>query len=293
MSWRDLPSLSALRAFAAFAETGGVTPAAAALNVSHAAVSQQLRALEAHLDIALLDRTGRAMLLTPAGETLAQAVGLGFGAIRAAVQELGQSKQDRPLRITCTPALATNWLMPRLADFSAAHPEIDLAIDPRTEVMDLRPDGVDIALRFGRGQWPGLQAEPFFASPIVIVASPDLVLKHPVTTTEDLRALPWLDQIGPCETTRWLERRGLTPDHLPGRVTLPSHQRREAMVAGQGVTAIIRAFVEADIRAGRLVELFCDDADDAYYIVTRPGALRPSAELFRSWLCQQRDVMTV
>lgn len=80
---------------------------------------------------------------------------------------------------------------------------------------------------------------------------------------------------------------------LPGRRTVPSHERRDALVAGQGVTAIIRAYVQADLKAGRLVELFGEDTADAYHIVTRQGDLRPQAQLFHDWLCQQRDVMSV
>ena len=107
MDWRSLPPLSALRAFAAFAETGNVVEAGAALGVSHAAVSQQLKALEQHLDAALLDRSGRGLRLTATGEQLAAALRLGFEAMGAAVAEITGAQADRPLHISTTPTFAS------------------------------------------------------------------------------------------------------------------------------------------------------------------------------------------
>ena len=130
MDWRSLPSLSALRAFAALAETGSFTRAGAALNVSHAAISQQVRALEERLGVALLPRDGRRGVLTPAGERLAAALEAGFGGIARAVDELTGADADRPLHVSTTPAFAANWLMPRLASFRHEHPEVELMLNP-------------------------------------------------------------------------------------------------------------------------------------------------------------------
>ena len=137
MDWLSLPPMAALRAFAAFSETGNVVQAGAALNVSHAAISQQLRALEAHLGAALLDRSGRALALTAEGAHLARALQLGFGAIQTAVQEISTASAARPLHVTCTPMFATHWLMPRLPGFQAEHPGIELVLDPSGRVVEL------------------------------------------------------------------------------------------------------------------------------------------------------------
>src|SRR5688572_1443612 len=106
-----LPPLAALRALAAFAETGSVVAAGAVLNVSHPAVSQQLRALETHLGVALFDRGGRGLRLTAGGERLAAAVTAGFAQMVRAVEELTGADADRPLMVTTTAAFASGWLL--------------------------------------------------------------------------------------------------------------------------------------------------------------------------------------
>ena len=135
MNWRDLPPLASLRAFSAFSQSGSVKLAGVALNVSHAAISQHLRALEAHLGLSLVDRSGRALSLTQEGDQLARALDLGFGAIGAAVQDLKGADADRPLHISCTSSFAASWLMPRLPGFRALHPEINLMLDPSPELV--------------------------------------------------------------------------------------------------------------------------------------------------------------
>ena len=151
MNWFDMPPLAALRAFSAFAESGNVVQAGAALNVSHAAISQQLRALEKYFDTALLDRSGRTMVLTEEGAHLARALSLGFGAIGSAVDDLLRQKRARPLHISTTAAFAAGWLMPRLSAFRASNPDIDLMIDASPTFADLTPGGVDLAIRYGHG----------------------------------------------------------------------------------------------------------------------------------------------
>ncbi|OIQ30120.1 MAG: LysR family transcriptional regulator [Alphaproteobacteria bacterium MedPE-SWcel] len=288
MSWRDMPSLAALRAFAVFAETGTLQQAGALLNVSHAAVSQQLRALESHMGVALLDRSGRALKLTPEGEQLSQALTLGFGAIRMAVQDLSTRGAGRPLHVTCTPMFATHWLMPRLAGFRQACPEVDLVIDPTGEVVQLAPGGIDVALRFGHGNWPGLEAEMLLPSPMVVVAAPGLLDGREVRRPEDLLDLPWLEEIGTNEASVWLRSRGVEDELKAGRVTLPGNLLMEALRGGQGVAVSVRAFIAPDVAAGRLTELFCDEQGRGYHIVHRPGVLRSGARHFVSWLRRER-----
>lgn len=290
MLWRDMPSLAALRAFSAFADTGSVQQAGALLNVSHAAISQQLRQLEAHMGVPLLDRSGRALQLTLEGEQLAQALALGFGAIRAAVQDLSTRGAGQPLHVTCTPMFASHWLMPRLAAFRQAHPEVDLVIDPTGEVVTLSPGGIDIALRYGNGDWPGLSVEPLLPSPMVVVAAPGLLDQRQIHRPEDLLDLPWLEEIGTHEASVWLRSRGVEDSIKAGRVVLPGNLLMEALRAGQGVAVSVRDFVAPDVAAGRLVELFCENPGRGYHIVHRPGLLRPGARHFVNWLRHERDL---
>ncbi len=279
-----MPPLAALRAFAAFAEAGNVVQAGAALNVSHAAISQQLRALEAYLGAALLHRGGRALALTADGEHLARALQLGFGAIEAAVQEISAAGAARPLHVTCTPMFAAHWLMPRLAGFQAEHPEIDLVLDPRGEIVELKPGGIDIAIRYGDGSWPGLEARMLLVSPMVVIAADSLLAGRPVAAPEDLLDLPWLEELGTTEASRWLESRGVRESLRGSRTQLPGNLLMQAVRAGQGVAVSVQEFVIEDLQSGRLCALFTEGEGRGYHIVTRQGVQRPEARRFIAWL---------
>ena len=287
MDWLNLPPLAALRAFAAFAEKRNVVEAGATLNVSHAAISQQLRALEKHMGVALLDRSGKALTLTSDGEHLARALQLGFGAIAAAVGDLARLGQDRPVHVSLTSSFAASWLMPRLPTFRAMHPEVNLILNPTFEVVELHPGGVDVAIRYGAGGWSGVHSEMFLQSPMVIVASPTLLGGKTDWSPSELAELPWLEEVGTTEATSWLSERGAGPKRGAGRTQLPGNLLLDGLRSGQGIAVTVRQFVEADIVAGRIVELFTEPDSRGYYIVTSKSALRPAVKTFLGWLKRQ------
>ncbi|MEO1733982.1 MAG: LysR family transcriptional regulator [Pseudomonadota bacterium] len=290
MEWRDMPPLSSLRAFSAFAETGSLTEAGDMLNVSHAAISQQLRGLEHHLGVALFDRRGRGLRLTEDGQALASAVKLGFGAIGAAVAQLKQVEQDRPVHVSVTPSFAGGWLMPRLTEFSERHPDISLRIDPSPQVVPLEPGGIDVALRFGSGDWPGLESQPLLMSPLVIVAAPSLVEGRVIREPADLARLPWIEELGTTEATNWLKTHGAVTGGQQRRTQLPGNLMVDSARAGQGVLITVRYFVEADLQSGRLLALFEERPDAGYHIVTGSGVLRSSVRAFVNWLARQAEL---
>lgn len=284
MNWSALPSLSALKAFAAYAETRSVTKAGDALNVSHAAISQQLRSLEGDLGVALLDRSARRMTLTAEGETLARSLLDGFGVIAMTIEALTGADATRPLQISTTPTFASAWLMPRLSQFREKHPEISLTIDPSAIVQPLVPGGIDVALRYGSGDWPGLSAELLVRSPIVVVAAPQLVGTDDISSPADLREYHWLQELGTNEATDWFARHGVDRDAGRGYASLPGNLMLEAARAGQGIAITAGVFVEQDVEAGRLRVLFEDTQNKGYFLVTRPGVLRPPLKAFTTWL---------
>lgn len=288
IDFASLPPLAALRAFAAFNDTGSVVKAGAALNVSHPAISQQLRALEDHLGLALFDRSGNTLRLTPDGNALAAAVQAGFAGIVRAVADLTGVETGRPLMVTTTSAFAAGWLLPRLADFRAGHPGIDLMVDPTPEVKPLGPGGIDVALRYGTGGWPGLEDELILSTPVVVVAAPSLVGTAPVQGLDTLAGLPWVQELGTTEAVDFLHRHGLARSGGSGLTALPGNLMLEAVRAGQGVAVTARAFVEADLASGRLRLLHEDNEREGYYLVTRPGVQRPSARAFAAWIRRQR-----
>ncbi len=285
MNWRDLPPLSSLRAFAAFAETGNVVAAGEALGVSHAAISQQLRSLEDHLGLSLLDRTGRSLRLTRDGQVLADALASSFAQMIDAVHEVTGARDARPLHISTTPMFAVSWLMPRLPGFRAQNPDVDLMIDPTPEVVALSTDGIDVAIRYGAGTWPGLEAHMLLRSPMVIVAAPSLVGDAPCPDISALAGLPWIEELGVSESTRWLARLGIEQRETHGHTRVPGNLLLDGARDGQGVVVTVRDFVERDIAAGRLRVLHTEEDNvSGYHIVTRPGAHRPVLKSFMQWI---------
>lgn len=289
MDWKNMPPMAALRAFCAYSQTGSLTQAGSALNVSHAAISQQLRVLEDHLGTGLLDRSGRSLQLTEAGTHLAKALDLGFGAIETAVRDLKDEDDARPLSITLTSSFAAAWLMPRLPDFSARNPDISLSLNPSAAVVPIEPGGVDVAIRFGKGHWPGLNAEPLVISNLVVVGAPDLIRGRPIETAEDLAAFPWLNEAGFAEAENYLKTQGVEVAVLQSQMFMPGNLILSAAIDGQGLAVLVRAIAQPFIDDGRLVVVHENDGQRGYHIVTRPGPLRPAAKAFVAWLRRHRE----
>ena len=287
MNWSDLPSLTSLRAFAAVAETKSYSRAGLDLNVSHAAISQQVRALEARLGVTLVVREGRTIRLTDAGATLASNLTKGLAAIREGVEALVDADAKRPVQVTTSPAFAASWLMPRIADFRRRYPGIALMLNATAEVLELIPGGIDIAIRFGDGDWPGMVVRSLLLPDMIVVAAPALLGDRDPDDPATLLDLHWLQELGTNEVAEWMERhcvRSRRPSmitHMPGNLIL------EAVRRGDGVTYTARCFVEEDIKSGRLVVLSSERNAGGYYVVTRGGTLRPSAQAFLKWVKQQ------
>src|SRR5260221_670969 len=172
-----LPPLNALRAFEATARHLSVKHAADELCVTPGAVSQLLKALEAHLGVTLFRRVNRGILLTDAGQEYLPPVRNAFRQIGEATRRLTAAVDSGILRLSVTPFFAAAWLVPRLGEFHAAHPDIDLQVVTGNALVDFSRDGVDIAVRHGLGRYPGLRSERVLVVEIVPVAAPGLVTR--------------------------------------------------------------------------------------------------------------------
>lgn len=288
MDFRLLPPLSALKALAAVAETRSMTRAGAILNVSHAAISQQIRVLERHLGLKLILREGRGITFTPQGAQLAEAVGHGFAEIAECVRSLTGADAERPLQISTTPMFTASWLMPRIGDFRRRHPDIDIMLNPTPDIVDLSPGGIDIAIRFGDGNWHGVHAEKLFDSDFVIVAARELIGEKKISDPAELLAYPWLQELGTDEASEWLRSHGVTSGRVASMTHLPGNFLVDALRRGEGIAATTRAFIEDDIASGNVKVLFEEKTGETgYYVVTRPGVLRPSAQALLTWLRRQ------
>lgn len=285
--WRNLPPLSALRAFGAVAEHGGLSQAARVLNVTHPAIAQQVRALEAELGLQLLTRQGRGMALTPEGQRLATALKDGFGTIAAAVADLRAAQTDRPVRVSLTAGFAAQWLMPRLRDFWDRHPDIAVSLHPDSRLVDLRNDGMDLAIRYGDGKWQGLQATFLASARLAVAASPDLLQGRTTLSRAEMAQADWVLARDWPEQDNYLKSLGLNPETL-SRTDMATEELAIA-AARQGLGLVVEnlALLEDDTDAGRLV-LVHDSHDrlPAYFLVRLPGRQSASARAFSAWLLE-------
>jgi len=286
-----LPSLNGLRAFEAAARHLSFTAAAEELHVTQTAISHQIRRLEEQLGRRLFERRNRSLALTPDAEAYLPAVRAAFEDLRQATARLQRSGRDDVLTVSTTASLAAKWLITRVAAFQAAHAGIEVRITTSSQLVDFRRDQVDMAVRYGRGSWPGLHAAWLMAEDIFPVCSPALLRgEHPLRRPEDLAHHNLLHVTsGPEDWQMWLtaaglprslaERRGLTFDQ--------SFMAMEAAIEGVGVALGRSRFAETDIAAGRLVAPFDVrlPTDAGYYIVApAQTADTPKIALFRDWL---------
>lgn len=290
MDWRHIPSLSALRAFEAAARLGSLSEAARALNVTHAAIAAHVRALEAEFGQPLLRRSGRGMEPTQAGADLARDLGNGFAEIAAGVRALKRGREDRPVILSTTPSFAENWLMPCLAAFWSAHPDVPLSVQTTQDVIDLRREGVDLAIRHGKGPWPGLEGTVLTQAKMVVVGQPGRFGPIPDDLTSKaawarLGALPWLLNRSNREYDQRLIRLGLDFDTLASTELESNMLLLPACRAGGGISAQPHALVETDIADGRL-EVLAEEvsSDYAYHLLHLPGPLSRRAQVFVTWL---------
>ncbi|MCP4008204.1 MAG: LysR family transcriptional regulator [Proteobacteria bacterium] len=290
MSLSDLPSLNSLRAFAAVAEAGSYMRAGALLNVTHAAVSQQVRALEERLSTALVVREGRGIRLTAEGLALAYDLDSGFAAIQRGVDKLLESNATQPVQLSISPAFATEWLMPRIQDFQNRYPDIPLLLNPTPRVVELKAGGIEIAIRYTDKHKLDIPVMPVLISDMIVIASSSLIGEREINDPATLTGMPWLQELGTNEVADWFSCRGVKPERPLMITQMPGNLIMQAVRRGDGITYTARAFFEEEIQSGEMKVLFSEPACGTYYIETSPGPLKPSVKIFVNWLKQQATI---
>lgn len=285
LDWRALPPLTSLRAFAATAELRSFSQAARVLNVTPAAVAQQVRALEDQMGRALVQRDGRGVSLTADGEQLAEALVEGFGTMVRGVEALRAGEADRPVRVSLTASFAAQWLMPRLKDFWDKYPDIGLSLHPDARVVDLHRERMDLAIRYGNGEWPGVEATYLASARLVVAGAPSLLGDRTKLTPDEMREMDWILQRNWPEQDAYLRQLGLDPEAL-SRTDLSGEELVIAAARqGLGLAVESLALIESDVDDGRLrVVHESREKLPAYFIVTLPGPQRAAARAFLKWL---------
>ncbi|KQW54081.1 transcriptional regulator GcvA [Variovorax sp. Root411] len=285
----QLPPLNALRAFEAAARHLSVKKAADELCVTAGAVSQLVRTLELHLGVQLFRRVNRGIFLTELGQAYLPPVRNAFRQISDATQKVAVPAETGLLTVSATPFFASAWLVPRLKSFQGAHPDIDLQVLTSNALADFSRDGVDVAIRHGMGQYPGLASQRVLTVEMVPVAAPALVAEHgKPKKPADLLRWPRVNDAERKGWRLWFEAQGVA-DAGPARG--PSFDDAglllQAVLAGQGAALLPAAMMAPEIAQGRLVRLSNVTwlENFAYYLVCPEGNReRPKVAAFRDWL---------
>jgi LysR family transcriptional regulator, glycine cleavage system transcriptional activator len=290
-----LPSLNGLRAFEAAARHLSFTNAASELNVTQTAISHQIKRLEEELGLKLFIRQNRALALTPQGHDYLPGVRAAFNDLRLATDRLKRRDNDHVLTVSTLASMASKWLLPRISAFQKAHPDIDVRITTSTSMVDFKSGDVDAAIRYGRGQWPGLRADWLTADDLFPVCSPALRTgKKALLKPQDLADYTLLHSSGGYDDDwrLWLTAAGLPADisKQPGLTFDMIFMTLQAAIDGLGVAIGRTTYVEGDLAKGRLVVPFDMrmPADAGFYLVS-PEASSDSRKLkaFRDWLLSQ------
>ena len=299
---RQLPPLNALRAFEAAARLMSFSKAAEELNVTPAAVSQQIRALEDIVGVKLFRRLTRSLLLTDAGQAALPFMTEGLDQLAEGYRAMRRQDEAGVLTVSVGPTIGAKWLVPRLERFHARHPDIGIRVDANVRVVDFRRDDVDVAIRYGAGVYDSLTSHCLMSEFVAPVCSPALLKgEQPLLQPADLRHhtllhAQWRMQHAFAPNWRmWLLATGLKDvDADRGPQFSEDSLVVQAAIAGQGVALASRAVVSADIAAGLLVYPFGapDGRGEGYgfYVVyPEADASRPKVRAFTEWVLAEAN----
>jgi LysR family glycine cleavage system transcriptional activator len=288
---KRIPPLNPLRVFEVVARTENLTAAARELHVTQSAVSRQIGVLEAYVGVELFRRERHGVSLTRAGRAYAEQVIPAFDAIATATDKLVKGTNPGGLRVRTYTTFAAKWLIPRLPEFSRHHPNIDVRITNAVPDVDFDRDPVDVAIQFGDGTWPRVQADLLFHDEIEPVCSPSYLAAHASTKRPEMllkqRLLvshyrrsdwdDWLAATGLADRARGAERMSFSTSVLTWQAALD----------GLGIAIGQTALLGSEFKSRQLVRPFAQPVrrDKGHYLV-RPALQRESRKVaaFREWL---------
>jgi LysR family transcriptional regulator of beta-lactamase len=276
--------LNALRAFESSARHLSFTRAALELNVTQAAVSQQVRVLEERLGTTLFKRLPRGLGMTDEGRALLPVLSDSFSRIEAVLKQFDGGHFHEVLTVGVVGTFAVGWLMPRLRLFRQTHPFVELRLLTNNNLVDLAAEGLDFAIRFGEGVWPATHNELLLDAPLAVLCAPEIAKR--LTTPDDLAKETLLRSYRADEWITWFSAAGLEPWTVNGPVFDSSRLMVEAAVQGAGIAlAPPRMFVR-ELQIGLLVCPFDAEVKTGSYWLTclKSRRMSPAMQLFRDWI---------
>lgn len=292
MAYR-LPPLNSMRLFEAAGRRLSFKLAAEELNLTPSAISHGIQALEDWLGVELFFRGNRTLTLTSAGVTYLPQVRAALEIIARASEAMPGRRSSGKLIVSVSPTFAIRWLLPRLQRFNQRHPEIEVSVDTLHRQVEFPRDGVDLAIRLGRGNWPELYATCLVRQKLVPVCAPKLAAS--LRTLTDLERTTLLHVVDVSEDWDvWSALAGASlPSPSRGLRFDTIHMAIEAAAEGLGIAIGRLPLVEADVSAGRIVPVFGPprDCSTGYWLVTgRESLRRPEVAAFRDWIRNELGV---
>jgi LysR family transcriptional regulator, glycine cleavage system transcriptional activator len=287
--------LRAIGVFHAVARTGSVTRAADELGVTPSAVSQQIQSLEVSLGTTLIGKSGRNVVLTEAGERYFEMIQQEIERIAEATQRIRGFRSVTTLTVRTSPSLSTKWLLPRLASFVDAHPEIELRLDGTNEPTTFQRESVDLEIRHGTGQWPGLFIEGLVEERFWPVCAPSVAAAASLDAAELLRFRLIHSVKSQVQWSHWFDSAGVTTGERWRRVLFDrTHMAIDAAVAGFGIALESDLMMWAELKRGRLV---CPVRNPPALSLTTQWVTCPPEHLrlgkvktFLAWLKHEREI---
>ena len=286
----NLKHLRALQAFDETATHSSLSKAAGVLNVTHGAISRQIKQLELHLGVILFHRRPNGVEPTKAGERLHQSTRQAFSVLQLGVLDVKRLHHRHSITVSLSTSLALKWLVPHLPSFHQQNPGIALLLDTNDMFAEFDTSEVDVALRFGEPNWEGLYHEKISTEELVVVAALALVGNVPLPMpAEAISKLPLLHDAFNVGWNNWAEQVGLVPEQVASQNTkyVDSAVLLEAAIDGQGAALARHLLAARDLELGRLVRLDQSSVplDRGLYFVCRHGDQdRVTVRIFKKWL---------
>lgn len=291
---RPLPPLRSLQVFEAAARHETFTGAARELNVSQGAVSRQVQELERWIGADLFVRSGPNIKLTATGRKLGEQSSQALALLRNAVTDARPSSGPRHVTLSMLPSVAAKWLAPRLGRFIECHPDIDLRITASRQFVDFQADEVDAAIRYGGGDWPGLDAELLARETVTPVCSPQYATKLKVSGVDDLPRTTLLHTDISEDWAMWFRTVGLAIHSVPRGPSLGDDAATlQAAIEGQGVAMGRSVLIAEDLQTGRLTAPFEEILQTSFsYWFVMPVDVEPRPDLIavKNWLIEEFSI---
>ncbi|MER9614142.1 transcriptional regulator GcvA [Mesorhizobium sp. M0207] len=290
---KRLPPLNPLRAFEATARHASLSKAAAELNVTHGAISHQIKALEQSLGVKLFERAGQRVKLTPHGAELLPAVSTAFDGIAAATQRMTRPASTGVLSVSCVPALLLLWMIPRLGSFTSQYPDIRLTLIPSNDAKDVRAPHIDVCVHYGDGSWTDCWMRKWSGLELFPVVSPTLINNRPIRTVRDLADHVFLHGDDGREWHTWLAAADALDLERGRRHHLgDARMATEAAVHGHGVALGDTVTASGLLARGLLVAPFSlsvPAVDDFYVVCRNEMRSAPIVQLLIDWLFAEKE----